>query len=373
MSAPKDDECIALVLQGGGALGAYQAGAFAALESEGKTPDWIAGISIGAINAAIIAGNRPEHRVARLRQFWERVSSGLTGSQVVPGEAGRTLFNDASAWLATLMGIGGFFTPRLVPPAFQPPGSPGALSYYDTGPLKRTLEELIDFEALNRRELGLRLSVGAVNIKSGNFAYFDSAERRIGAEHIMASGALPPGFPPVVIDGEAYWDGGLVSNTPLQYVLDNNRPGRDLCIFQVDLFSARGAMPETILEVAEREKEIRYSSRTRFNTTAARDLILLRKAATRLAKRLPGEFKDDPDLKLLTARPQEGAVSIYHLIHRPTAYDTQSKDFEFSRLSMVEHWDAGWNDAKTTLDRGRWKDRPPHEGVAIHDLGLRKA
>ena len=361
----------ALVLQGGGALGAYQAGAYEALESFGKAPDWIAGISIGAINAAIIAGNKPHHRIARLRQFWEQVSSSLQGSQMLPGETGRTVFNETSAWFAILMGIPGFFAPRLVPPVFQAPGSPGAVSYYDTAPLKATLEELIDFDVLNTT--GPRVSIGAVNIRSGNIVYFDSRERRLGVEHIMASGALPPGLPPVVIDGEAYWDGGLVSNTPLQYILDNGDE-HDLCIFQVDLFSARGEIPKTILEAAGREKEIRYSSRTRLNTSVARDMMRLRKAAERLARKLPEDLRNDPDAMALTMKSHGGSISIIHLIHRPSVYDTQSKDLEFSRLSMVEHWNAGKNDVLNTLNNDAWHNRAaPHDGIAIYDLTQSKA
>ena len=357
----------ALVLQGGGALGSYQAGAFEVLAQAGISPGWIAGISIGAINAAIIAGNPPEQRVSRLRQFWDGVSAGLTGSQIIPGENGRTTFNELSAWLTAMMGINGFFSPRLLPPLLQPPGTSAALSYYDTEPLRKTLENLIDFDTLNNG--AVRVSLGAVHIKSGNFVYFDSRERRIGVEHIMASGALPPGFPPVIIDGEAYWDGGLVSNTPLQYMLDNDHDSRELCIFQVDLFSARGAMPRTILDVAEREKEIRYSSRTRFNTTMVSEIVRLRKAAARLAERLPPELHDDPDLQLLLAAPEEAAISIFHLIHRPFTYDTQSKDFEFSRPSMIEHWDAGKKDVTKTLQHPAWRNRSrPHDGIAIHDL-----
>ncbi len=187
-------EANTLVLQGGGALGAYQAGAYEALEAEGRAPDWIAGISIGAINAAIIAGNEPGHRIAKLRQFWELVSSGLQGSQLVPGQKSRTIFNETSAWFSTLLGIPGFFSPRLLPPVLHSPGSPGALSYYDSAPLKTTLQELIDFDILNGA--GPRISIGAVHIKTGNIIYFDSREQRLGVEHIMASGALPPGLPP---------------------------------------------------------------------------------------------------------------------------------------------------------------------------------
>lgn len=361
-------EQLVLVLQGGGALGAYQGGAYEALRSEGREPEWFAGISIGAINAAIICGNLPENRGLRLRQFWDGISSGLLGNQAIPGDAGRSLFNEASSALATVMGVNGFFMPRLLSPLFQARGSVEALSYYDTAPLKQTLESLIDFDLLNN-DKGPRLSIGAVNVVTGNLIYFDSLTTRITVEHILASSALPPGFPPVLIDGEYYWDGGLVSNTPLQFVIDNAAGDRDLTIFQVDLFSAVGAMPQTIMDVAEREKEIRYSSRTRLNTTLSREIAELRKTAKRLAERLPAELQDDSDLKALIANSTEGAIAIFHLIHRPTKYDTQSKDYEFSRISMVEHWAAGHADAMTTLHHPAWVNRAEqNDGVSVFDL-----
>jgi NTE family protein len=367
LQIPDSAEQLVLVLQGGGALGAYQGGAYDALRAEGKEPDWFAGISIGAINAAIICGNLPENRGLKLRQFWDGISSGLLGNQVIPGDAGRSMFNEASSALATIMGVNGFFMPRLLSPLFQTRGSVEALSYYDTAPLRLTLENLIDFDLLNNE--GPRLSVGAVNVETGNLIYFDSLTTRISVDHILASSALPPGFPPVLIEGEYYWDGGLVSNTPLQYVIDNAAPDRDLTIFQVDLFSATGAMPQTIMDVAEREKEIRFSSRTRLNTTLSRDIMELRKTAKRLAERLPAELQDDPDLKALIANSNDGAISIFHLIHRPTAYDTQSKDYEFSRISMVEHWAAGHADAMTTLNHPAWVNRARQStGVSVFDL-----
>jgi NTE family protein len=366
-SAANQCESHVLVLQGGGALGAYQAGAYEALAAYDKAPNWLAGISIGAINAAIIAGNPPEKRIERLRQFWERVSSSLPGSQILPGDKGRTLFNETSAWLASALGVPGFFSPRFVPPFFQSRGTPEALSYYDTTPLRETLCELIDFNLINNG--GPRLSIGAVHIKTGNIIYFDSRVREIRVEHVMASGALPPGFPPVIVDGEAYWDGGLVSNTPLQFVLDNRESSEDMCIFQVDLFSASGHVPETIFDVGAREKEIRYSSRTRFNTTSARDTLRLRMAARRLAAKLPEALHDDPDLKLLTEKDGIGSISIIHLIHRPQATQSQSKDFEFSRLSMNEHWEAGYHNVERTFDHEDWKKRVrPREGIAVYDL-----
>src|SRR5439155_20747564 len=248
--------------QGGGALGSYQAGAFQALCRSGFEPEWIAGISIGAINAAIIAGNGPETRVDRLKEFWEMVSSPVPWNPVTNGDRVRSLFNETSAALIATFGVPGFSTPRIPPAPLWPPGSPQSQSYYDTAPLKKTLERLVDFDRIN--DLNTRLSVGAVSVTSGNFKYFDNFEfkklgKKIGPEHIMASAALPPGFPSVVIEGEHFWDGGIASNTPLDYVLDaefNN----DLLIFQVDLFSARGPLPVSLLEAAEREKDIRYSS-----------------------------------------------------------------------------------------------------------------
>ncbi len=357
-----------LVLQGGGALGAYQAGAYAALAEAGLEPDWVAGISIGAINAALIAGNTPPNRVGRLRQFWEKVSSGLQGQALFPGGHGRSLFNEASSWLATLYGIPGFFSPRFPPPALALPGSDGAVSFYDTAPLRATLDELVDYKVLNNNE-HIRASFGAVNIRSGNFRYFDSRHEPLGSSHVLASGALPPGFAPVEINGESYWDGGLVSNTPLQYVVDEAENGTPLCIFQVDLFSARGELPKTIYEAAEREKEIRYSSRTRMNTSVMRDMQRLRKAAKRLMAKLPDALAEDPDARFLAEAGRGPGITVMHLINRGNAFDNHSKDNEFSRLSMEEHWAAGHADVITSLNHPDWIARHiPKHGMKVFDL-----
>src|SRR5436190_2460094 len=331
------DECI-LVLQGGGALGAYQAGVFEALAAMNHTPDWVAGISIGAINAALIAGNPPERRVERLREFWQGVSSFPFAPSLPPLADGvdgaRDALNETSATIAMLFGVAGFFSPRVPAAPFQAPGTPAAISYYDTAPLRQSLERLVDFDLLNSG--AVRLSVGAVSVTRGNFCYFDTRDRRLDVRHIMASGALPPGFPPIEIDGEYYWDGGLVSNTPLQYVLDE--PGRrPRLVFQVDLFAARGEMPATLGEASEREKDIRYSSRTRLNTTFELRRQATVQAAQRLLARLPPRLRDDPDAKLLAAIPCEASVDVVHLIYRSKHYESQSKDYEFSRASMLEH------------------------------------
>ncbi|MBE7199348.1 MAG: patatin-like phospholipase family protein [Parafilimonas terrae] len=359
-------EASVLVLQGGGALGSYQAGIYDALAGQQTAVDWVAGISIGAINAALIVGNPPERRVARLREFWELVSSDLTARPIIPGEQARTAFNEASAaWIATF-GVPGFFRPRIPPAAFYPPGAPEALSLYDTGALKATLERLVNFDLINQG--AVRLSVGAVNVRSGNFVYFDNRADRIGPEHIMASGALPPGFPPVIIDGEAYWDGGLVSNTPLDYVLDTERR-RDLVVFQVDLFPAQGAMPRTLIEAAEREKDIRYSSRTRLNTDKNVEIRRAKRAMRRLIEKLPPDLRADADVIFLREVTRENFITLMQLIYRQKSYEGNSKDYEFSRTTMLEHWQAGHDDAVRSLRHRRWRERAHNEdGIAVFDL-----
>ena len=328
--------------------------------------NWVAGISIGAINAALIVDNPIERRTERLREFWELVSSSTLAPAGAPTGFGRDLLNDASANQAMLFGVPAFFTPRVPPAPFQPRGTPGAISYYDTAPLLKTLERLVDFERLNAG--GVRLSVGAVNVRTGNFAYFDTAHQRLDARHIMASGALPPGFAPVEIDGDHYWDGGLVSNTPLQYVLD--QPGeRRRVVFQVDLFAARGALPTTLPEVSEREKDIRFSSRTRLNTTNELDRKVIAQAAQRLIATLPAALRDDPDARALAKLRCEAAVDVVHLIYRSKHYEGQSKDYELSRLSMQEHWDAGRADTAQTLHDSRWLKRKRNAtGAHVFDL-----
>jgi NTE family protein len=365
-SSNRDDEDCVLVLQGGGALGAYQGGVFEALSHIYPDPDWVAGISIGAINAALIAGNAATDRVAKLREFWELVSSSWWTTPLL---GSRESLNEAQAGQALIFGVPGFFAPRIPAAPFQPSGTLGAISYYDTTPLKQTLERLVDFDRVNTGST--RLSVGAVNVRSGNFEYFDSTKTRIDARHIMASGALPPGFAPVEIDGEHYWDGGLVSNTPLQHVLDRPSP-RHRVVFQVDLFAALGALPATLSEVTEREKDIRFSSRTRLNTTHEMKRQLIAQAAQRLYAKLPAALRDDADAQMLSRLRCERAVDVVHLIYRSKHYETHSKDYEFSRLSMQEHWDAGRADMAHSLHHPTWLNRA-HDvdgrgGVRVFDL-----
>ena len=244
---------VALVLQGGGALGSYQAGVYEALDAQGIEIDRVAGISIGAINAAIIAGNPPERRVARLTEFWELVSSWLPGFAIPGDDHWREAMHEWSAGFVATAGVPGFFGPRFVPPFMAPPGSPGALSFYDNNILADTLDRLIDWPLLN--DGPVHLSVGAVEIESGNLHFFSNRHQRLDARHIMASGALPPGLPPVEIDCKLWWDGGIVSNKPLSDVLDTQT--EPMLVFQVDLFPAAGPVPRTIMEVFARETEIR--------------------------------------------------------------------------------------------------------------------
>ena len=356
----------ALVFQGGGALGAYQAGAYQALAEAGCAPDWLSGISIGAINAAIIAGNEPDMRLPRLREFWEQTTSSFRWPPLALGDDMRRLFNHTSAISSLLSGQPGFFKPRLIPPFLQPHGAPGALSVYDTSPLRTTLKALVDFDRINAGRT--RLSLGAVNIRLGNFVYFDSAECRITPDHVMASAALPPGFPPIEIEGEPYWDGGLVSNTPLVHVLDTGLT-KDTLVFQVDLFSARGSMPGDMIEAEERRKHIVYSSRTRLNTDNFREKHALRQAIVELFEELPPKAKQDERIRKLRDLGDDHAVAIVHLIYRRASYEGQATDYEFSRVSMNEHWQAGLDDGRRTLRRPLWLERwKGVGGVRVFDL-----
>jgi NTE family protein len=366
-------ELVALVLQGGGALGAYQAGVYEALAEAGIHPDWIAGVSIGAINGAIIAGNPPNSRIDRLREFWMQATAGglwpCLGDpslSLARGDIARNIFNQMSASFAFAGGANGFFTTRPVVPWLHPAGTIEATSFYDTRNLKRTLERLVDFDRLNA---GLtRFSAGAVNVRTGNFVYFDSTTHTIRPEHVMASGALPPGFPAIEIEGEHYWDGGLVSNTPLQWVVESD-PRRDTLAFQVDLWSARGEFPRNMLEVMTREKEIRYSSRTRAGTDEFKHRQKLRCAAARLLEKLPEHLRDSPEAKILGTASEHKVYNIIQLIYRARNYEGHSKDYEFSRLSMEEHWRAGSHDARRTLRHPEALKRPANlAGVFTFDL-----
>lgn len=342
-------DCVALVLQGGGALGSYQAGVIEALAGAAIEIDWVAGISIGAVNAALFAGNPPERRLERLRAFWDTATSALPSFPIFPQDQVREFVHEWSAGAVMLGGVPGFFAPRPIPPAFATPGTVEALSFYDSAPLARTLDALVDWELLN--DGPVRLSVGAVDIESGNFRYFDTETDRIDARHIMASGALPPGLPPIEIDGRWYWDGGLVSNTPLTHVLDHQ--SCDTLVFQVDLFAAGADRPRTILDVIAREKEIRFSSRTRAISAERLRLRQERETIRELIAKLPAELRDEPEVAALANIADEYPVNLVHLIYRANAWEGGSRDFEFSARAMREHWEAGRAAVAETMAQSR--------------------
>ena len=365
---------IALLLQGGGALGAYQGGVYEALARANVLPNWIAGISIGAVNSALIAGNPPEKRVERLREFWEAVSTSPLGVFGIPytrslnlkDQATHSFVNQVHALGIAMLGAPSFFAPRLPPLHLWPPQKPNTLSFYDVAPLGATLERLVDFDRINNGDV--RFSVGAVNVSSGNFTYFDSTTHKIDARHIIASGSLPPGFPATGIQGEYYWDGGLVSNTPLQWVL-SGRPRMDTLAFQIDLWNARGDLPRNLIEAELRQKEIRFSSRTRAATDDFKKAQLLRRAVHHLLQQIPDEVRQLPQANLLAGEADEKVYNIINLIYHSHNYEGTSKDYEFSRRTMEEHWESGYNDAVRTLRHKEVLQRPEnHDGVFTFDL-----
>jgi NTE family protein len=303
--------------------------------------------------------------------FWERVtakpywdwSERLLSAK---SDAVRQWLNQMSAYFALGSGAFGFFTPRSPAPWLHPPGTTSATSFYDTSRLGQTLQDLVDFDRINAQRM--RLSVGAVNVKSGNFVYFDSTTHKIGPEHVMASAAVPPGFPAIEIEGEHYWDGGSVSNTPLQWIVDS-RPHFDTQAFQIDLWNARGELPRTIAEVATRQKEIQYSSRTRASTDSFKHIQRLRRALADLFEKLPETLRNGPEAQLLCPLGDRKVYNIVHLIYRAKTYEGNSKDYDFSRASMEEHWRAGYYDAVRTLRHPEVLERPTnHEGVFTFDL-----
>jgi len=358
------DKKVGLVLQGGGALGSYQAGVYEALASSEYMPDWIAGVSIGAINGAIIAGNAPHERVERLRSFWDEITA---PTQLWPQTTGPLAVGQrwASEMMALAFGQPGFFAPS-PPRSWFPPDR--RLSYYTTSALEATLERLVDFDRINAVK-EMRLSVGTVDLETSDFIYFDSAKMKLGPAHIMASGALPPGFPPVEIDGRQYWDGGLFSNTPLQYMVDYS-PRRSRVIFQVDLFPAHARRrPTNLDEINEREKDVRYASRTRLATDMLRERHNVRHVINELHKLLPPGIAETEQAKRLYEHGCVTTMDIVQLIYRPDEPQGALKDFEFSRPTMDLRWQQGLSDARTTLDASPWLAPMPHEiGVRVFDV-----
>ncbi len=340
-----------LLLQGGGALGAYQAGVYEGLAEAGVTPTWLVGISIGAVNSALIAGNPPERRIERLRTFWDRVSAHTTFELPAWLDLMRPLLSHLSIATVATYGIPGFFLPRTLFPHLAQSGSHEALSFYDTGPLRSTLEELVDFDLINHRKV--RLSLGAVNVRTGESVYFDNYKMRLGPEHVMASGALPPGFPPILIDGQHYFDGGIVSNSPLTYVWDE-KPLRTALIIQVNLFNAQGELPRNMDEALERVKDIQFSSKQRLNNRRVRELGELRAAMRRLLDKLPADLKDDPDVRKIAPYCDDREWTVVHVNDRRPSHGGQAKDAEFSRSTVNSRWAGGLEDIRRSAASLDW-------------------
>lgn len=365
-------DTVSLALQGGGALGSYQAGVYEALDEAGIRPDRLSGISIGALNAAIIAGNPPERRVARLREFWEAICSPALVAPWLDQDswpsAWREGLDQLSAWRTIVTGQANFFRPRLLPSIVAGRRcDPAEASWYDTSPLRDTLQRVVDFDLLNDRR-SPRVVVSAVNVRTGNFTHFDNRHQELRAEHFMASGALPPGLPPVEIGGQFYWDGGVVSNTPLYEVL-RDYPGCDTLVFQVDLWSARGELPCNIPDVAERHKEIQYSSRTRFFTEFMRDRQEQRRLLHDLMALVPEAARDAPAYRQAASWQAPTLTNVIHLIYRDKSSEGHFKDYEFSRASMHQHWASGRKDMRHTLAHPEWLDAPdPEHPFVTHDV-----
>jgi len=351
---------IVLVLQGGGALGAFQAGVYEALHDAGVEPDWVIGTSIGAITAGLIAGNAPADRLPRLRAFWERISIHAPLPAVAPAMP----FVNATT---LLRGVDGFFAPGAAPwYGLQARVGVERAAFYDTAPLRSTLADLIDARQLSARSP--RLTVGAVNARTGAMRYFDSRDVALGIDHLLASGALPPAFGAVRIDGEPYWDGGIYSNTPIEAVLDD-QPRRSSTIFSVHLWRATGEEPESIWDVLGQQKEIEYSSRADSHIARQQQLHRLRHVIAELRRRLPEELRRDRSIGELCAHGCGTTMHVVRLLAPRLAHDDQTKDIDFTAATVAARWQAGRDDAARALAAAPWRlPADPLQGVAVHDV-----
>lgn len=341
---------VALVFQRGGALASYQAGVIEALVKNAIEINWVARISMGAVNAAIVAGNSPERQLERLRVFWEKVTSALPSVADFPNDQLCEWLRQSSAGFVLATGVPGLFSPRPISQLLAFPVSSEVLSFYDTPPLMATLDELIDWDLLN--DGPVTPWVGAVDVENGSFRYVDTADERLDARHIMASGALPPRLPPIEIDGRWWWDGGLVSHTPLAHGLHNRADA--MLVFQVDVFSALDERPRTLMDVVAREKKILFSGRTRQITDEMMRLRMQRAQIRKVLAKLPETLADDSDVMALAAQAAEKPVSLVHLIFlRAHTWEGGARDFEFSALPMREYWGAGRTAVGETMANAR--------------------
>jgi NTE family protein len=360
---PQELGQIVLVLQGGGALGAYQVGAYQALREAGVEPDWVIGTSIGAINASLIAGNSPENRMDRLVEFWSRMRHSpwieLMGAWPFVGPL-------ASNATTVAQGIPAFFRPN--PAAFlgvQVPLGPDRAGYYDTSPLARTLSDLVDFEEIRRG--GMRLTVGAASVRTSEMTYFDSRDMDLDVRHVMASGALPPAFPAVRIDDDLYWDGGILSNTPVEAVFDDN-PRQNSVVFAVHIWNPQGPEPDSIWQVMGRQKDIQYSSRAVTHIARQKQIHRLRHVIAELVRRLPPEERESRAVRELSAYGCLTRMHVVRLLAPPLDGEDHTKDIDFSPAGIRRRWEAGYADTNRVLALAPWSGEfDPVEGFILHE------
>jgi NTE family protein len=353
---------VVLVLQGGGALGAYQVGVYEAMHDAGIEPDWVIGTSIGAINAALIAGNASGDRMNRLNEFWRHVEA----PRGVAGPLDWLGIGNLVANMTTVMrGIPAFFEPNLsaLRGAHAKVGVEQA-AYYSTDPLRQTLGELVDFDSL--RDGPIRLTVGAVNASTGGMRYFDSRTETLAVDHVMASGALPPAFPAVRIDGQPYWDGGIYSNTPIEAVLDDN-PRRDSLIFAVNVWHQTGPEPESIWQVMGRQKDIQFASRADSHILRQKQIHRLRHVIRELARELPAGRQKDAHVRELAAWGCSTTMHVAHLVAPRLEAEDSTKDIDFSPAGVRARREAGYADTIRMIERSPWREpTDPIEGVVEH-------
>lgn len=351
-----------LVLQGGGALGAYQVGVYQALAEAGIEPDWIVGTSIGAINAALIAGSSKGERVDRLREFWKRVEHGPSLANFMPTWMSAAMRNAATV----VSGVPSFFQPQ--PAAFLSPHiplGPDSAGYYTTAPLMETLEELIDFDQLNSGDV--RLTVGASKVSNSEMVYFDSRDMALDVRHVLASGALPPAFPAVRIDGELYWDGGILSNTPVEVVFDDN-PRRSSLVLAVHIWNPHGPEPRSIWEVMNRQKDLQYSSRSMAQIKRQRQLHRMRHIIAELSAMVPPERAKDNSVVEMRSYGCTTTMHVVRLLAPALEYEDHSKDIDFSPEGIRQRWEAGYRDTMVTLEQAPWRGEfDPLEGFILHE------
>jgi NTE family protein len=352
---------VVLVMQGGGALGAYQGGVYQAIHEAGIEPDWVIGTSIGAINGSIIAGNLVAHRLQRLREFWSHIERPPSAW----GTFSPQMENLTNSLATTLTGVPGFFAPNLATAwSLQAQVGVEQAAVYTVEPLKELLPTLVDVEILNSGRP--RFTVGLVNVQSGELRYFDSRDEPIGLEHVIGSSALPPSFPAVRIAGEAYWDGGVYSNTPVEAIFDDD-PRKNSVVFAVQIWHTRGPEPESVMQVLDRQKDIMFASRSKSHIARQAQIHQLRHVVRELVRMLPAEKRRSPEVKALAGY---GCGTVMHLVEINAGRldgEGYSRDIDFSQAAIHARWQAGYADTRRMIQLRPW-DEPidPMVGVTLH-------